>query len=158
VPTWKTRFVSFKTSRIFWPFINGEGQRFFAVNVFARLHGFDGDYGMPMIGSDDGNNLHIYAIKNFAIVFMNGDVRQSAFSSLNRFQTGGTAIGVLGIDIGNGHAITNLQCVRANGSPAISGANAADDWSVIGFFEIECLGGFRGKPERCCTGSNGLRF
>ena len=59
VPTWKTRLVSLSTLMNLLPLFNGEGERFFAVDVFAGFHRFDGDLRMPVIRRDDGDHTHM---------------------------------------------------------------------------------------------------
>ena len=39
-------------------FFNGEGQGFFAIHIFAILHGFDGNVGVPVVGGGNADRIN----------------------------------------------------------------------------------------------------
>ena len=49
-------------------FVDRQRQRLFAVDVFAGPQGVEGDLHVPVVGRADGDDLHILAIEQFAIV------------------------------------------------------------------------------------------
>ena len=53
-------------------FVDGTGHRFFAINILAGLGGFDGHFGVPVIGRGDADHVDFLQIEQFAEVF--GDV------------------------------------------------------------------------------------
>jgi len=50
-------------------FGQGQGQWFLAEDVLAGLQGFDGDFGVPVVGCDDADDFDLFVVENFAVVF-----------------------------------------------------------------------------------------
>ena len=47
-------------------FVNGEGQRFFAVDIFAGVDGGNVDEGVPVVGCGVDDDVNVVALENFA--------------------------------------------------------------------------------------------
>ncbi len=47
-------------------FGQGQGQWFLAEDVLAGLQGFDGDFGVPVVGCDDADDFDLFVVEDFA--------------------------------------------------------------------------------------------
>ena len=128
-------------------FVDGEREWFFAVDIFAGAECFDGDFGVPVIGCDDGDDVDIFAIEQFAVIFEHFDGAFSAWSGL--FFEGGFAsfFDVVAIDVADGGAVAEVHGLGPDGIPAIAGTDASEHGSVIGAAE-RCGHGGGSEPVR----------
>ena len=112
-------------------FIDGESEWFFAVDIFSGAECFDGDFGVPVIGSNDGDDIDIFAIEQFAVIFEHFDVAFGAWSGLF-FECGfASFFDVVSIDVADGGAVAEVHGLGSDGIPAIAGTDAAEHWAVI---------------------------
>ena len=86
-------------------FENRQRQRLFAVDILAGPHRFDGDLRVPVIGGDNGHNLHIFPVEQLAIVFEHFGVARESFFRLNLFDLVATFFFVLGVNITDGNTV-----------------------------------------------------
>lgn len=61
------------------PLVDGEGQRLFAVDVFAGLHRLDRQLGVPVVGRDDRHDVDVLAVENAAIIAVDIGLRMRPF-------------------------------------------------------------------------------
>ena len=57
-------------------------QRLLAIDVFVRLHGLDGDLGVPVVGGGDDDGVHVGVVEDVAVLHGAAGVR--ALDDLDR--------------------------------------------------------------------------
>lgn len=121
---------------------------FFTIDVFAGLHGFDGDFGMPMIRRHNRDNVDIIPVQNFAVIFVDGYLATETFLVLDPFDSITASSGMIGVDIADGCTVAEFHGVGTDGSPAAACADAAENRSFVRALERERFRGFTRKPVR----------
>src|SRR5690606_29232651 len=64
----------------FFAFVDRKRERFFAVNVFASLHGLDRNFRVPMVRRADDHGVDVFAFEHFAIIFLNVGFAADSFT------------------------------------------------------------------------------
>ena len=80
-------------------FVNSQRQRLFTINILARLHGFDGNFRVPVIRRDDRHHVDIFAIQNLLVVLIDVDLSLITFFLLNPGDLIATGTRVVRIDV-----------------------------------------------------------
>ena len=91
---------------------DGEGQRFFGIDVFAGLAGVNRDQRPPMIGRGGGDGVDVAAFQQFAVVLVSGDL-----------QPRGQGFSPADVGVGHGHG---PDLLRAGGRQEDTAPLAAD--------------------------------
>lgn len=101
-----------------------------------------------MIGGDDGDDVDIFAIEQFAVIFEHFDGAFSAGFGLFFEGSFASFFDVISIDVADSGAVAEVHGLRSDGIPAIAGADAAEHGAIIG--AAEGRGHGRGcEPVRC---------
>jgi len=75
--------------------VDGQRQGFLAIDILARLHGRDGNQGVPVIGDDDRHGVDVRPCEQFAEVLVGVDAFAPAAGNLRRGGRDGTGLGLL---------------------------------------------------------------
>ena len=151
-PDLEDAFCFIKDFADLFAFIDGEGEWFFAVDIFSCAECIDGDFGVPVIGSDDGDDVDIFSVEQFAVIFEHFDGSFGSGFGLFFECCGATFFDVVAIDVADRGAVAEIHGLRSDGIPAIAGSDAAEHGTIIG--AAEWRGHGRGRePVRCgCSG------
>ncbi len=133
--------------------VDRQRERLFAIDVFAGLHGFDGDLRVPMIGRDDRHHFDVFAVEQLAIVAIDIGLPAGLFLA---------ALGVLLVDVADGHDVAVLaDSADESAGPTIAGADAAHQRPVVLTLAFGGQGAARREPighaHGCRCGGRGLQ-
>jgi hypothetical protein len=106
-------------------FLKRQREWLLTEDVLASLQGFDGDLGVPVIWRNDGDYLNVFAIKQFAVVFVHLGF---AFADL---VTVASSLHVVGINIANSYDIAKVRYPLGVAGSHATRSNAANNESVV---------------------------
>ena len=109
------------------PFINGQRERFFTVDVFSRVHCFDDDLRVPVVGRGDHDRVDVFSIQDLSIVLVG--VRLCA---LFLFRVFDVCPQHFRVDVGQRGEIGELKRLLGDGPALISQADGCKDRAVVG--------------------------
>ncbi len=128
-------------------FVDGQRERFFAVDVFSRVHRFDRDLRVPVVGRGDHHRVDVLSIEDLSIVLVG--IRFLALFLFRLFDVGPQHIRV---DVGECGEIGELKRLLGDGPALISKADGRKDRAVIGRLVAE---GSVGRREHDAGGPRG---
>ena len=137
-------------------FVNGEGERLFAIDIFARFAGGDGEEGVPVVGRGDDHGINVLPRQQITEVFILGAALEvldafDAVKLVHRFAGEHAASGVHIADrdhLGVGH----LEEVVGEAAALDASADDAHGDAVVGTFA-----GNRGRVEEAGGGESRRR-
>ena len=125
--------------------------RLFTVDVFACEHRFDGDFGVPVIGSGDVHDIDFWVVEDSAVVG-----RLSRFNSAPFFDKRGGSFHALAVDVADRDVVAELAKAGRGSmwavdagrflAPATAGADRGDARAIVGGDESGGAG-LAVKPE-----------
>ena len=104
-----------------------------------------------MVVREDGDDVDIVAIEQFAAIFEHLDGAFSDWRGPFSESSFASFFDVVAIDVADGGAVAEVHGLGPDGNPAIAGADAAEHGAVIGAAE-GCGRGRVCKPVRCSGG------
>ena len=123
VPTWTIRPVSFDHFPKHLPFFDGERQRFFRIEVFARPTGRDVDGRVPVVGRAVDDHLDVLArVEQLAVVLEDGRLAAQGRCGLFR---------VLQIDVADGDDVAEFGGALHVVQPSSADADGRHEWPVV---------------------------
>ena len=101
-------------------FLDGQREGLFAIDILARLQGFDADLRVPVVGSADGDDINVLPFEQLAIIGQG-------------FGLGvlDGALGVIGIHVGHGQQIGEFAGPVHDAGPLPPDANGTQTRPVV---------------------------
>jgi hypothetical protein len=108
-------------------FVDREGERLFAVDVFARLHGAEVDQCVPMVGRGVDDHVHVVALQHAAKITV--DLRRSLALDREPRRSLGR---MLRVDVADGHDIAVIRRVGRDAPALPAATDEGDAGPVVG--------------------------
>jgi len=107
-------------------FVDRQREWLFAVDVFARVHCFDGNLCVPMIRRSDHDRVDVFSVENLSIVIVG--IRFLALALLN---LGHVFAQHIRVDVSQRGKVSELERLAGDRPALISKSNRGEDRSVI---------------------------
>ena len=107
-------------------FVDGQRERFLAVDVFPSVHRFDRDLRVPVVGRGDHDRVDVFSVENVSIVFIR--IRFLALPLRHLFDVCAQHVR---IDVGEGCEVGKAKRLAGDSPSLISKPNGCKDWAVI---------------------------